>query len=232
MAYILDPVVEELSQRLLDHVEDGAKWLVVDFNDNKLIKLPGISETQSWIEGALQMDQLNLPNDGYAGVVINLQLAWLDYNDVFSFIAKILRPGGKLVFSTLGPDTLFELGYAWNQVDTETHIHPFVDLHHLGDKLVQCGFVKPILDSDWVGVQYDDVDLLMDDLRGEGFQNINATRRKTLTGKNRMQRLRDQFDQSPVNITFELIYGYAEFPGKKATDDQTTSVKVDLPTPR
>lgn len=42
-------------------------------------------------------------------VVSNLALQWVDIHEAFAEARRVLRPGGLLVFSTLGPDTLSEL---------------------------------------------------------------------------------------------------------------------------
>jgi malonyl-CoA O-methyltransferase len=98
------------------------------------------------------------------------------------------------------------------------HVHPFVDMHHLGDALVRRGFRRPILDADWMGVEYEDVDLLLDDLRSEGLYNVAPGRRRTLTGRHRIRQLKQQFqDQDTVPMTFELVHGYAEAPQPAGT---------------
>ena len=39
-----------------------------------------------------------------------------------------LKPGGLLMFSTFGPDTLKELRQAWSEVDESPHVSPFMDM--------------------------------------------------------------------------------------------------------
>lgn len=82
------------------------------------------------------------------------------------------------------------------------------------------------MDADWIGVEYDDLDLLMQDLCQEGMQNVLVDRRKTLTGKGRIERLRQlakrQGDR--LQVTFEIVYGYAEAP-----DSNPGMIKVRPP---
>ncbi len=132
-----------------------------------------------------------------------------------------------MFFATLGPDTLIELREAWAEIDSSPHVHPFIDLHHIGDQMLKAGFQKPILDVDWIGVEYQDIDLLLQDLRAEGFHNVLPERRKTLTGKNRVMRLKELFSRSsgPVQMTYEVIYGYAEAPSA-----QKGKIRVNAPT--
>ena len=226
MAYLSDRINAELEDRIQLQGASCKRWLSLDFINSPLL-LPGNQHTKlSLIERDTTNDLANLADSELDAAVINLQLAWLDYESVFELVHKTLGPGGRLFFCTLGPDTLIELHEAWSGVDQCPHVHSFTDLHHLGDRLVKTGFQNPILDADWVGVEYQDIDLLMEDLRHEGFHNVLSQRRKTLTGKSRLDRLRNDFNSrpGPVQMTFEFIYGYAEKAPQRAE-----GIKVDLP---
>lgn len=209
MAYLHDRVHAELESRIEQTGGWGSRALYLGFHG----LAPGQADS-----GCLQLSPLE--GDDVSGlvpdfdlVVIGLQLAWLEHIYWFDFARGLLGPGGRICFASLGPDTLAELDGAWRTVDTMPHVHPFVDMHHLGDALVRSGFHRTILDADWMGVEYEDLDLLMEDLRCEGFHNVAPDRRKALTGRGRLRDLRACFrGQSPVRMTFELIYGYAEVP--------------------
>ena len=153
----------------------------------------------------------------FDGVIMCLQLAWLELETVLTEIFRLLRPGGKLLFCTFGPDTLQQLRWAWNQVDQLPHVHPFVDLHNIGDLLLQSGFASPIVDADWVTVEYGDANVIHADLRRQGLVNILSDRRKTLTGKGRYEKYCEKLEGlhdpgESLNITYELIYGVATVP--------------------
>lgn len=175
-------------------------------------------------------EQYFQPNTEHSinGMVICLQLAWLDIEVVLEKALHVLRPGGVLLFCTLGPDTLEQVHRAWQPNDEFPHVHPFIDMHLIGDLLIKHGFVNPVLDVDRMTVEYPTTAMLYADLRTEGFVNILPTRRKTLTGKNRFQRFDKALDNmrapgQPLAITFELIYGIA------TTPERTTSRRVAPP---
>ena len=151
------------------------------------------------------------------GIVIGLPLAWLPLEAVLAQVLRVLRPGGRLLFCTFGPDTLQQLRWAWSEVDELPHVHPFIDMHHIGDELLRRGFVRPIVDVDRVAVEYENAAMLYADLRGEGFTNLLVERRKTLTGKTRFDGFANALESlrqpgAPLSITFELIYGVASAP--------------------
>ena len=80
-------------------------------------------------------------------VFSNLLLPWCeDIDAVFAEVARVLKPRGLFTFTTLGPDTLVELRTAWRAADLDAALHPFTDMHDLGDGLVRAGFAEPVLD--------------------------------------------------------------------------------------
>ena len=161
-------------------------------------------------------DAGHLPYQGgvFDLVISNLLLPWCDVDKVLGEVARVLRPGGALVFATLGPDTLCEAHAAWNHVDTFAHVHDFTDMHDLGDALIRHGFVEPVIDVQMLGLTFADIRGLVRDLRALGGTNALTARRRTLTGKHRWQAFASayphrQTDGSKVRATFELVYAMA-----------------------
>ena len=76
-----------------------------------------------------------------------------------------------------------------------------------------------------MGVEYEDAALLMEDLRVEGFHNLHPQRRRTLTGRGRVQAVCNRLEaESPVRVTWELLFGFATAPLEKSIE-----VRVDPP---
>src|SRR5262249_16580889 len=61
---------------------------------------------------------------------------------------RVLHPGGLLMFTTFGPDTLKELRQAFAGVDGAAHVNRFVDMHDIGDMLVHAGLSNPVMDME------------------------------------------------------------------------------------
>lgn len=144
----------------------------------------------------------------------NLALQWSnDPAQVFAEMHRVLAPGGLVMFSTFGPDTLKELRLAYGSVDGRTHVNRFVDMHDLGDMLVQQGFAAPVMDMELVTLTYADITDLMRDLKAIGAHNVTAGRPAGLTGKARLAAVRAHYERfrrdGRLPATFEVIYGHA-----------------------
>ena len=125
--------------------------------------------------------------DGSVDVVFsNLCVQWVDdLPALFAGLRRILRPGGLLLVSTFGPDTLQELREAFATADAAPHVSPFATIAQFGDALMYAGFRDPVLDRDLLVTHYAELPALMRELRAIGATNALATRRQTLTGKAR-----------------------------------------------
>jgi malonyl-CoA O-methyltransferase len=92
----------------------------------------------------------------------------------------LLRPEGLLLFTTLGKDTLVEL----------QHDIVFADMHNIGDQLTQQRFVDPVMDMEYLTLQYSSVARLRQDINSLGITiHTDST--------------------SKLSLTVELIYGHA-----------------------
>ena len=128
--------------------------------------------------------------EGSVDVVFsNLCLQWIeDLPAVLAGFRRVLRPGGLLLVSTFGPDTLHELRDAFAEVDAAPHVSPFAGIAQFGDALMAAGFRDPVLDRDDTVTWYRDLPELMRALRAMGATNALQARRQTLTGKARFAR--------------------------------------------
>jgi malonyl-CoA O-methyltransferase len=150
-------------------------------------------------------------------VFSSLALQWCDPDAVFRECRRVLRPGGLLLFTTFGPDTLKELRAAWRAVDNEPHVHTFIDMHDLGDALLRARFADPVMDVELLTLTYPDVPGLLRDLKAIGAHNASSARSVTLTGKThfaRFVRAYESFRHADGRIpaSYEVVYGHAWAP--------------------
>ena len=147
--------------------------------------------------------------------------------------ARVLEPGGLLMFSAFGPDTLRELRAAFAQADALAHVHDFADMHDLGDMLAASGFATPVMDMEMITLTYADVAALARDLRASGQTNALIAQRRTLTGKTRWRRMAAAYEAAcqPADgrlpASFEVVYGHA-WKGAPRARGQSV-VKLDFP---
>ena len=144
----------------------------------------------------------------------NLMLQWCNEPGlVFSQVHDAMIEGGLFIFSSFGPDTLTELRQSWAAVDGDTHVNMFLDMHDLGDALASAGFQNPVMEAERFTLTYDDVPALYRDLKGLGAANTTAGRRRTLTGKTRLQQVAAAYNRfrqaGRLPATFEVVYGHA-----------------------
>jgi malonyl-CoA O-methyltransferase len=144
----------------------------------------------------------------------SLMLQWCDPLDqALGEIARVLKPGGFLSFSTLGPDTLRELRTAWAAADAGIHVNGFADMHDVGDALTRAGLSEPVLDVERITLTYPDVVALMRDLKAIGAHNVTRARARGLTGRGKWRVMLDAYETFRANgrlpATFEIVYGVA-----------------------
>jgi malonyl-CoA O-methyltransferase len=141
----------------------------------------------------------------------NLLLHWCDPQLFFAEAARTLAPNGLLLFSTFGPDTLRELRAAFG--DDAPHVHPFIDMHDLGDALVGAGFADPVMEMETLTVEYTDVAALARELRDTGAGNALSNRRRGLTAASRWKDMTERYERlrrdGVLPATCEVVYGHA-----------------------
>jgi malonyl-CoA O-methyltransferase len=164
----------------------------------------------------------------------NLMLHWCsDPDDAFQELARVLKPGGLLMFTSLGPDSLRELRSAWGTRDSNVHVHRFIDMHDVGDALMRAGFAEPVMDTERLTVTYANPDSFLRELKGSGSTNVAVGRprglRSGLAGRAARAHLDALRKDAVVPITLEVVYGHAWAPVRpspRQTDPREVSIPI------
>ncbi len=146
-------------------------------------------------------------------IVSNLMMQWCpDLTTLFNECFRVLKPQGLFLFTTFGPDTLKELKRSWSVVDSSAHVNNFIDMHDIGDQMLQSGFQSPIMEMENITLTYEKVLDLMHDLKSIGAQNVGS-RSKALTGKTKFKKMIEMYESyrsdGKLPATYEVIYGHA-----------------------
>lgn len=160
----------------------------------------------------------------------NLTLQWCaDLEQTFNEFRRVLKPGGLLMFTTFGPDTLKELRHCWSQVDAYTHVNQFIDMHDIGDALLRSRFAEPVMDMEMMTMTYPDVPSIMRDLKTIGAHNVTQGRARSLMGKGKLQQLITAYETLRYNgvlpVSYEVIYGHAWITAETAPRTMTVPLQ-------
>lgn len=183
----------------------------------------------------------------------NAQLVWanmmlhgvVDPPRLFERWQQALQVGGFVMFTCLGPGTLGELRSLYARLGWPAPTPGFVDMHDLGDMLVQAGFADPVMDQETLTLEYDSAQAVLDELRSLGANAAPERFAGLRTPRWRARLLRElEALRTPggrIALRFEIAYGHAFRaaprlrPGEAthiALDDMRAMVRAGRATPR
>lgn len=166
--------------------------------------------------------RLPLANASLGLVWSNLALHWHPNPDqVFAEWKRALVTDGLLMFSCFGPDTLIQLRRAHDTRLDLPQVLPFVDMHDLGDMLVQAGFATPVMDMEMLTLTYETPQALLADVRALGGNPLQ-TRRPGLSPRAARSRVFEALEaarnrEGRIELSIELVYGHAFKPRPRTT---------------
>lgn len=173
------------------------------------------------------MQKLPFADNSVDLIFSSLAMQWCEsLQNTFTEFRRVLRPGGFVLFSTFGPDTLNELRQSWAAVDDSEHVHNFIDMHIVGDAMLQAGLAEPVMDVENLTLTYKHVYDLMRELKGIGAHNVSHARSRGLTGRQRLQAFEQAYEKfrrdGVVPASYEVVYGHAWAP----VNEQPASVSI------
>ncbi|MCR9106994.1 MAG: malonyl-ACP O-methyltransferase BioC [Gammaproteobacteria bacterium] len=164
------------------------QWIVADAED-----LPLASASVDVIFSSLAMQWCSRPQN------------------LFAELRRVLKPEGKCVFTTLGPETLRELRAAWAAVDAHQHVNEFMPVAALQAAAETFTDATLSLEVNTHTMLYQNVRELLDELKSLGAHNMNAKRQTGLTGRRALQGMLKAYesfrDNGKLPATYEVIYG-------------------------
>lgn len=144
---------------------------------------------------------------------------------------QLLRADGFVMFSCLGPGTLRELRSLYARLGWPAATPGFVDMHDLGDMLVQADFADPVMDQETLTLRYDNPQALLAELRSLGG-NTAPDRFKGLRTPRWKHKLESELEglrgpHGKLELSFEVTYGHAFKAAPRLRVGQPTTVSLD-----
>jgi len=185
----------DLASGMVDHARDhygnNGAWLVAD------------------------AEALPLASASIDLVFSSLALQWCARPEhLFAELARVLRPGGCCVFTSLGPDTLCELRSAWAAVDAHQHVNTFLPIPALVAAAACVPGIDVKLERRAWRMEYTRVRDLLDELRALGAHNMNRSRQPGLTSRRALQGMLQAYEarraEGVLPATYDVIFGVLE----------------------
>ncbi|WP_420403416.1 methyltransferase domain-containing protein [Nisaea sp.] len=155
----------------------------------------------------------------FDAIVSTLSLHWVnDLPGALVQARECLKPDGLFLGAMLGGETLHELRAALTEAEIEVlggagpRVSPFAELQDAAGLMQRAGFALPVVDSDLLTVTYENVFLLMHELRGMGEGNAIVTRRKGMTPRTVFLRAAEIYQarhggpNGRVPASFQILY--------------------------
>ena len=152
----------------------------------------------------INADAQNLPfaNQTIDFCYSNLMLPYLaNLNQFIREMRRVLRLGGGFCLTGLGVDSFKEIR------ELGLMSYNFPDMHDIGDILLNAGFTNPVVDTEYITIEYDSLATLLNEIRligcgGAYPQLISSTLTKT-----KFKQLQQKFAQ-PTKLTLELFVAH------------------------
>ena len=168
------------------------------------------------IQSYLASGTFSLPDNSVDLVFSELLLQ--DLTDPRHFLQecwRVLREGGLITFSYLGPDTGKELrALEPGVIKLKNLLSPW-DMHDMGDALLGGRFSDPVMDMEFISLDYQSDALLLADAGALKLLQVPASEQSKI-------------DALPQKMTLEVVYGHAWAMGKHLAKAQDNVAYIDI----
>jgi malonyl-CoA O-methyltransferase len=142
-----------------------------------------------------------------------------------------LAVDGFLMFSTFGPDTARELRALYRASGWGEPACDYLDMHDLGDMLLQAGFADPVMDMEQLTLTWAGPRELLSELRELGG-NFHCKRVAGLRTPRWHARLLESLAthvrrNGRLAVTFEIVYGHAFKPAPRVPAARQTAIGAE-----
>ena len=164
----------------------------------------------------LKTGKFNLPDNSVDLIFSDLLIQ--DLADPKHFLQecwRVLKEGGLISFSYLGPDTGKELRpLEIESLRLKNLLSPW-DMHDMGDALVGERFSDPVMDMEYLTLEYEKPALLLADINA--LKLVHSTSSET-----------SEIADLPQKLTLEVVYGHAWAIGKHLAKAKDQVAYIDI----
>ncbi|CAM3663591.1 methyltransferase domain-containing protein [Polynucleobacter arcticus] len=190
---------------------DSLKLRTTRFWNSRMRFVPPLS-----LDDYKKTGRINLP-DNSVDLVLSV-LLMQDLEDPKHFLRecwRVLKEGGLFTFSYLGPDTAKELRSEtlFQQLPSKNLASPW-DMHDMGDALLGERFSDPVMDMEFLHLDYQSDAVLLADATALNLLAVGAQNGTPAA-------------QLPKKLTLEVVYGHAWALGKHLAKAQDHVAYID-----
>jgi malonyl-CoA O-methyltransferase len=127
---------------------------------------------------------------------------------------RLLKPESLLMFAYLGPDTGKELRLMGGASEP---IAGAWDMHDVGDALLKSGFAEPVMDMEYITLEYEHLDLLLKDAMELGLVDEKGS-----------DLIKANPELAPLKMTLEVVYGHAWTPERRLSKSHDGVAKIGI----
>ncbi|MGK3140701.1 malonyl-ACP O-methyltransferase BioC [Pantoea sp. C2G6] len=185
--------------------ERGKQVTALDLSPQMLQQARENHAAQHYLAG--DIDALPLADNSMDLVWSNLAVQWSDDLDrALSQFRRVLRPGGTLLFSTLGDGSLQEVHEAWSHLDALPHANRFLSQPQIASA---CHNQQLSCTSEVVTLHFPDALSAMRSLKGIGATHLHHGRDGRVLTRQRLTALEAHWprDRHGFRLSYHLIYG-------------------------
>ena len=143
----------------------------------------------------------------------SLSIQWCDPSKVFAEASRILKSGGQLALSTLGPNTFYELREAFAGVDQHRHTLNFDEPETISRLLTNVQFRNITLAREKHTAHYPDLKTLLRAVKAIGAHNVGEGGRSGMMGRDAWKKLETAYERyrEPAGLpaSYDVIFVYA-----------------------